>query len=323
MALTPSQELAAWLRANQDKRGTPDYETVLRGFQEAVLQESALQPQPLTPAEKYGNWLLANQHKRGTPDYETVLRAFQVATLEELGHGPRPQEATRSSVPKQPGQPQDSLRSDAQVARQGNTGSEPVLSRESGVTPPASIDFTGAAGAAVAGPLIAIVVGAFVYRAIIKGYKSRMHRLLLTVGLVVFCLGLGAALNEVIHSVLMGYSVRPDEVLKLIPGTAILLLVWVALGLLRSKRSDDAALVLSRQASSGKNRDVDQKSLSQDALECWKRALEEHEGPGRQAGLWAKLYADHNGDESRAKADYLRIRAEHFGNSRSDDSYGN
>lgn len=210
----------------------------------------------------------------------------------------------------------------APAAPKDSVAKESTIQPQSGATPPTSIDVTGAAGAAVAGSLIAIVVGAFVYRAIIKGYKSRMHRLLLTVGLVVFCLGLGAALNEVIHSVLMGYSVRPDEVLKLIPGAAILLLVWLALGLLRSKRSDDAALVLSRQASSGKNRDVDQKSSSQDALECWKRALEEHEGPGRQAGLWAKLYADHNGDESRAKADYLRIRAEHFGKSRSDDSHG-
>ena len=40
MALASSEELATWLRANADKRGTPDYQTVLRGFQEAVLAES-------------------------------------------------------------------------------------------------------------------------------------------------------------------------------------------------------------------------------------------------------------------------------------------
>lgn len=269
---------------------------------------------------KKGDWLRANQDKRGTPEYETVLRAFQEATLEEVGQGPKPKPAAPPSLSQQSGQPQESLRSDAQVAKPGNTGSQSVVVRETGATPPTSIDYTGALGAAVAGSLIAIAVGVFVYRAIIRGYKSRIHRLLLIVGLVAFCGGLGAALNEVIHSVVMGYSVRPDEVLKLLPGASILLLVWLVLALLRSKGSDDAALALSRQASSGAGRDLDQNSFSQDALECWERALEEHEGAGRQAGLWAKLYADHNGDESRAKADYLRIRAEHFRKTRSDGS---
>lgn len=39
MDLASASELADWLRANQDKRNTPDYQTVLRGFQEARLAE--------------------------------------------------------------------------------------------------------------------------------------------------------------------------------------------------------------------------------------------------------------------------------------------
>lgn len=51
MALASSEELATWLRANADKRGTPDYQTVLRGFQEAVIAESrAASAAPAAPA---------------------------------------------------------------------------------------------------------------------------------------------------------------------------------------------------------------------------------------------------------------------------------
>ena len=49
MALASSAELAAWLRANQDKRNTPDYQTVLRGFQEAIAEESRAAAAPAKP----------------------------------------------------------------------------------------------------------------------------------------------------------------------------------------------------------------------------------------------------------------------------------
>ena len=56
MALASSEELASWLRANADKRGTPDYQTVLRGFQEAVIAESraAQTPPPAAPKPESG-----------------------------------------------------------------------------------------------------------------------------------------------------------------------------------------------------------------------------------------------------------------------------
>lgn len=42
--------------------------------------------------------------------------------------------------------------------------------------------------------------------------------------------------------------------------------------------------------------------------DLWKLALEEFEGPTRRQGLWAKAYAAADGDESRAKANYLSLR---------------
>jgi hypothetical protein len=44
--MATSQEYAAWLRANQNKQGTPDYQTVLRAFQEARLEELQAQAAP-------------------------------------------------------------------------------------------------------------------------------------------------------------------------------------------------------------------------------------------------------------------------------------
>lgn len=41
----------------------------------------------------------------------------------------------------------------------------------------------------------------------------------------------------------------------------------------------------------------------------WEAALIEFEGDGRKKGLWAKCFANADGDESRAKAMYLRERA--------------
>ena len=42
----------------------------------------------------------------------------------------------------------------------------------------------------------------------------------------------------------------------------------------------------------------------------WAQALEEFESINRKAGLWAKFYAESEGNESQAKAKYLKLRAE-------------
>lgn len=44
--------------------------------------------------------------------------------------------------------------------------------------------------------------------------------------------------------------------------------------------------------------------------EFWERALNEYEGSDRKKGLWAKLFAEHNGDDQKIKIQYLKIRVE-------------
>ncbi len=41
----------------------------------------------------------------------------------------------------------------------------------------------------------------------------------------------------------------------------------------------------------------------------WEFALEEYEGEQRNNGLWAKIYAEHSGNENATKAQYLKLRA--------------
>lgn len=52
--MATSLDYANWLRNNQNKRGTPDYATVLRAYQEAALEENqaAQAPAPAAPAAK-------------------------------------------------------------------------------------------------------------------------------------------------------------------------------------------------------------------------------------------------------------------------------
>jgi hypothetical protein len=43
---------------------------------------------------------------------------------------------------------------------------------------------------------------------------------------------------------------------------------------------------------------------------CWAQALAEYESDRRKPGLWARAYAEGQGDEAAAKAHYLKLRAE-------------
>ena len=50
-------------------------------------------------------------------------------------------------------------------------------------------------------------------------------------------------------------------------------------------------------------------NISQEADELlWSQALDEFEGPSRRSGLWAKAFAESDGNESGAKARYLQER---------------
>ena len=44
----------------------------------------------------------------------------------------------------------------------------------------------------------------------------------------------------------------------------------------------------------------------------WNQAIDEFEGETRNRGLYAKLFAENHGDESKVKARYIEIRAEEF-----------
>lgn len=50
--------------------------------------------------------------------------------------------------------------------------------------------------------------------------------------------------------------------------------------------------------------------------DVWAAALDEFDGPTRQRGLWARLFAQFAGDEKRAQAAYLAIRAKTLGERR-------
>lgn len=48
--------------------------------------------------------------------------------------------------------------------------------------------------------------------------------------------------------------------------------------------------------------------LSHEVEAFWANALQEYEGPARRPGLFARVYAEGNGDETAAKVSYLRLR---------------
>ncbi len=54
--------------------------------------------------------------------------------------------------------------------------------------------------------------------------------------------------------------------------------------------------------------------------EIWKRVYKEFDSSDRNLGIWAKCFADANGDESVAKANYLKVRVEELSKSDNKDS---
>jgi hypothetical protein len=48
---------------------------------------------------------------------------------------------------------------------------------------------------------------------------------------------------------------------------------------------------------------------NQPSITDWELALDEYNGSKRNNGLWAKIFAENNGDENSTKAQYLKIRA--------------
>lgn len=69
---------------------------------------------------------------------------------------------------------------------------------------------------------------------------------------------------------------------------------------------------------------------NQPSITDWELALDEYNGSKRNNGLWAKIFAENNGDENSTKAQYLKIRAAEISQQRTKDestqqatAYGN
>ncbi|MDM7943994.1 MAG: DUF2569 family protein [Hydrogenophaga sp.] len=63
-------------------------------------------------------------------------------------------------------------------------------------------------------------------------------------------------------------------------------------------------------ASVGRNGGFDDEISSDIELKAWEAALNEYEGPQRERGLYAKLYVENDGNESKVKTAYLKRRVE-------------
>lgn len=89
MMMATANDYANWLRANENKRGTPDYQTVLRAFQEATIEESrAVQaPPPAAPKES----TIFGELARGTKQLVSTSRTG-------IGALTAPEEAARAGV---------------------------------------------------------------------------------------------------------------------------------------------------------------------------------------------------------------------------------
>jgi len=61
------------------------------------------------------------------------------------------------------------------------------------------------------------------------------------------------------------------------------------------------------------------KNIPEPLSEDWETALIEYDGSDRNKGLWAKLFADSNGDENIVKAQYIKTRAGEIASSRRKD----
>jgi hypothetical protein len=77
-------------------------------------------------------------------------------------------------------------------------------------------------------------------------------------------------------------------------------------------QSDDDRPILDRTVENESSKSNPAGSLKGNAdenksLRTWEIALEEFDSPKRKTGLWAKLYAESDGEENRAKAQYLKI----------------
>ena len=76
-----------------------------------------------------------------------------------------------------------------------------------------------------------------------------------------------------------------------------------------SSKKQDFELEREKSFSSANQIVFSEKTVAEPLAEDWEKALIEFEDDNRVKGLWAKIYAENNGDENISKAQYIKIRA--------------
>jgi len=198
--------------------------------------------------------------------------------------------------------------------------------------------------------LISAVIGfglAFYFeKKISAGMQKKSQRVLVYIAMASFGYGLTALLNEVIGFPLQGLHIRFDKLAGyLIVNIIFLPFVLIVIGKLLGARKLESPEVQilgasfqenNKMQSMSKNTSsisvIDNKNiqndtshrltfkLKQEGNSCpsidenttWEKALNEFESSNRNNGLWARLFSKHEGNEARAKAEYLQLRAEEF-----------
>jgi hypothetical protein len=92
------------------------------------------------------------------------------------------------------------------------------------------------------------------------------------------------------------------------PATLLVLVLWVAYAVM-ARGIVEAALCRRGYKPANAAPPVGTSSSPPIANEAWAKALAECESPQRDAGLWARTFAQSAGDENKAKAAYVTERA--------------
>jgi hypothetical protein len=195
---------------------------------------------------------------------------------------------------------------------------------------PVDLASTSLSGAIITGgcaAFLGFVVSLYFYRKFKSKTNTKLRNSLFLVGLVSFGFGLGGAANEILGLPIMGVQINWERVARavLLPVIVLPVLLFTILKLIekfgRSERAstaidqktnfDQMSSSSSSVGGSGANLQTSQKSGDDSAipLDVWEEVLSEYEGESRNRGLYAKLYAENEGDENKIKAQYIGIRA--------------
>ena len=138
------------------------------------------------------------------------------------------------------------------------------------------------------------------------------------IGLLTFGLGLQTILNELFFVKVNNSTIQSKDMERGIFTLIFYPLVFWTLGFILQKvfkklpreiEKTSVASANSIPASSIKKTEVTGKSVNKiSEEEYWEKSFTEFNSSQRKEGLWAKCFAEANGDENIAKANYLKVR---------------